>query len=307
MLDSVVLDVVIGMMLIYWLLSSICSAINELIAATLATRARILEQEIVKLLDDPKLVESFYQHPLIRALFLPKEDVRPARRKPHYIEPKIFSTTLLDILTPGSPTFRAIRDEVSGADVVGVKQAIRALMGDLAAAEGGEDTARLQTLRKNIEEWYNAAMERLTGWYKRRTQQAIFFIALTVSLLFNIDTLVLVDHLSNDDALRAAVVASAQRAVADAGSQGTAGAGAAGTTLKAQFDALRGEFAALNLPVGWTRSARPSPHPADWFQKVVGLLLTTAALTMGAPFWFDVMSKLVNVRSAGKRPDTDRH
>src|SRR5438093_5024317 len=101
MLGSVVLDVAIGLMLIYLLLSSICSAFNELIAASLASRAQTLEQEIAYLLDDPDLKRAFYDHPLIQALHLPKRDARATHRKPHYIEPKIFTSALLDLLTPG--------------------------------------------------------------------------------------------------------------------------------------------------------------------------------------------------------------
>ena len=31
-----------------------------------------------------------------------------------------------------------------------------------------------------------------------------------------------------------------------------------------------------------------------------GLLLTTLALSLGAPFWFDLLQKVANIRSAAK-------
>jgi len=34
----------------------------------------------------------------------------------------------------------------------------------------------------------------------------------------------------------------------------------------------------------------------------MGLLLTTGAVSLEAPFWFDVLNKLVNIRSSGKQP-----
>jgi hypothetical protein len=305
MLGSVVLDVVIGLMLIYLLLSSICSALNELIAATLATRAQILEQEIVHLLGDPDLVRAFYDHPLVQALFLPTAEIHSPRSKPHYVDPKLFSHTLIDILTPaGLPTFHALHDEVVGADVAGVKKAIRALMGGPATAEGTDDAERLRMLRVNIEDWYNGAMERLSGWYKRRSQRAIFFIALTISILFNVDTLVFVGHLTSDPALRAAAVAAAQQAIANAESDRAGQAGE--TTPETRLVTLQDEIRALQLPVGWDLSASIPSDPLYWVRKVVGLLLTTAALTMGGPFWFDLLSKLVNIRATGHRPPTDR-
>jgi len=37
--------------------------------------------------------------------------------------------------------------------------------------------------------------------------------------------------------------------------------------------------------------------------KLMGLFLTTGAVSLGAPFWFDVLNKLVNLRSSGNRPE----
>jgi hypothetical protein len=36
---------------------------------------------------------------------------------------------------------------------------------------------------------------------------------------------------------------------------------------------------------------------------VLGLLLTAAAASLGAPFWFDLLNKFINVRGAGKSPE----
>jgi hypothetical protein len=38
-----------------------------------------------------------------------------------------------------------------------------------------------------------------------------------------------------------------------------------------------------------------------WF---IGILITAAATTQGAPFWFDILNKLINLRGAGTRPPT---
>jgi hypothetical protein len=40
--------------------------------------------------------------------------------------------------------------------------------------------------------------------------------------------------------------------------------------------------------------------------KILGLLLTAAAITQGAPFWFDLISKLSNPRSSGPVPVTSQ-
>ena len=55
-----------------------------------------------------------------------------------------------------------------------------------------------------------------------------------------------------------------------------------------------------------SQSDDPRGRPSDavgWVLKVIGLLFTVGALTLGAPFWFDLLSKFVSLRSAGKVPD----
>src|SRR5262249_62277558 len=63
----------------------------------------------------------------------------------------------------------------------------------------------------------------------------------------------------------------------------------------------------LGLPLGWAdRQNWPQgqgwPLYWDWLSKVMGLLVTAGAASLGAPFWFDVLSKVVSVRSAGEKP-----
>lgn len=43
-----------------------------------------------------------------------------------------------------------------------------------------------------------------------------------------------------------------------------------------------------------------------WLRAIVGWFLTALAVSMGAPFWFDLLSKFLNVRGAGIRPATAR-
>ena len=62
------LDVAIGMVFLYLLLSLICSALNESISAVLQARAKFLEEGIVRLLDNGAFARKLYDHPLIRNL-----------------------------------------------------------------------------------------------------------------------------------------------------------------------------------------------------------------------------------------------
>jgi hypothetical protein len=55
----------------------------------------------------------------------------------------------------------------------------------------------------------------------------------------------------------------------------------------------------LQIPLGW----QTAPDDAGgWLLKLLGWLITVFALSFGAPFWFDVLGKVVNMRSSGPKP-----
>ena len=141
-------------------------------------------------------------------------------------------------------------------------------------------------------------MDRASGWYKRRVQLILFFLALGLTSLVNADTLAIGQRLWKDDALRAAVVAQANRVVQQGSAEcAQTGAGESGGRCRECVDAVN-EF---GLPLGWTHTT--SPH-SFWATvgKILGLLVTAFALALGAPFWFDLISKVSRVRGSGPRP-----
>jgi hypothetical protein len=63
----------------------------------------------------------------------------------------------------------------------------------------------------------------------------------------------------------------------------------------------------LGLPIGWSLERNdPTSLPSGigaWGLKIIGLALTAVAVSLDAHFWFDVLNKLINIRSVGKRPE----
>ena len=161
----------------------------------------------------------------------------------------------------------------------------------------------MERLQDNIEQWFDDAMDRVGGWYKRWTQRILLGIAIVLVLAGNVDTLMLVQRLSRDNVLRASIVAAAESAA-----QGDTGSPE--ENLLAEADKLR-------LPLGWTLN-QEDPYSAGqipncktaplsecllgWALKLVGLLISIIAIQIGAPFWFDTLSKFINLRGAGTPP-----
>jgi hypothetical protein len=149
------------------------------------------------------------------------------------------------------------------------------------------DTSRgdLQLAQKNLEDWFNDSMDRVSGWYKRSTQWIVFVIAIAVTIGMNIDSIGIAKHLYRDEAARKAAVATAYE-ITDVQRPPT------------QEEATK-VLHALELPIGWSEATTPQ-SPNDWLNRALGWLLTAFAGTLGAPFWFDVLNKVMVIRSTVK-------
>ncbi len=140
-------------------------------------------------------------------------------------------------------------------------------------------------IRINIENWYNSAMDRVSGWYKRRTQITILVLGFIVAVVVNADTLAMMHSLWSSNSLRTALVNSA-----------TAQANTVNSQTAMQV------LQALDLPIGW---ASNTPHTFGEGVRLavghsLGWALTGFAISLGAPFWFDLLNKFVVVRSTVK-------
>ncbi|NJC25147.1 hypothetical protein [Neolewinella antarctica] len=73
-------------------------------------------------------------------------------------------------------------------------------------------------------------------------------------------------------------------------------------------DLLSTEIAQVQRPLGlgWQGVRLRELTTYGLITKLLGFVLTALAISMGAPFWFDLLKKLVNIRSTGARPYENR-
>jgi hypothetical protein len=158
-------------------------------------------------------------------------------------------------------------------------------------------------------------MERVTGWYKRKIQLINLVVAVTITLGLNVDTLLIANTLYRTPTVRQAIVAAAEKSVMAPTPDTTeedAGATTAITATQtlsptlspiAQIDQYAGELQSLTLPIGWPTPVKLTPQQKA--MRPLGWVITVCAVCTGAPFWFDVMSKLINLRSSGPPASAD--
>jgi len=277
------IEVVIGLSFLFAVLSLIASAINELIASALALRARTLKSGVRGLLDDPVARNAIWAHPLIQSLY-------KSRIGPSYIPAEKFALALLDQKVV--PAVGQIADQAQH-----VSETISALPDgrlksvlDVLWRDANQDAAEL---RKRIEDWFDSAMERVAGWYRRLVQFLLLSIGLALAIGLNINTLTITQRLWSDAPLRTAVVEQAQRAVPPSATDAN-GVKSALDNVQSGLKTLDG----LSLPMGWGKAIRPTAPVT----AVAGWLLTAAAVSLGAPFWFDLLGRFTRLRATGDPP-----
>ncbi|MGQ0814300.1 MAG: hypothetical protein ACT4O1_07520 [Gemmatimonadota bacterium] len=254
------------------------------------------------------LTGELFAHPLIYGLSQARRTAfgRTKFREPSYIPSRLFADALLDIVAPRNAAGPAsVQDLKLMADRL-PPQIGRPLR--IFADRAGSDLA---DARKQLEKWYEDAMERVSGLYKRKVQLLTIVAALILTAVINADTITLTRSLASDAATRNALASYAEAASKADPANTAATPRAQLAQITATIDTLRG----IGLPLGWrkgdffpaytrnddrklTRAAIP------WAgSKLLGLLITALAVSLGAPFWFDMLNKIVNIRSSGRAPE----
>jgi hypothetical protein len=329
MFGSAIIDIAIGIVFIFLLASVIASTINEIILSFLNMRGKELLTGIQTLLDDTGasgLVNKLYNHGQIYGLFKGPFDLKKRGNLPSYIPSQNFVMAFLDIVPatakesasdqqkadapaapPGQPQpatalaqdaalFASLRDAAKQlAASPGTEKVGKPLIAILDTA--GNDVARL---KKGLEDWYNSAMDRVSGWYKYRTQKILLVIGLVLAVAMNVDTINILKQLSRDSTLRQSIVAAAGSAKQPGGSGAT-------ETLESQIKDVKmqvNDVTNLGLPIGWSHTPDVFLKTGTWHWQYVntflGWLVTAVAISLGAPFWFDMLNKIMVVRSTVK-------
>lgn len=323
MFQSPILDVTIGLVLLFLVLALVCISANEAIAQMLNLRAEYLWRAICSLFQNAKSGEAekfarmIYDHNLVDAL-------SPPGKNPSYIPSELFSLAVLDLLGMNGPDAAPkpiadlLDDKSKANDAVADPEAkldpkIFETLKPLAVAAGSS----LDAFRKNIESWFDSTMTRASGWYKRRIQTVTFFLALGLALIVNADAVTIGKNLWSNPTVRAQL---AKDAVSVSKSNPppatTLGRSTLPGTANIQKDTtpaapittpeMKAAEADVNGLIGWSDDpASINRFPRDfwsWVMKLAGLLITTLAACLGAPFWFGILGKVVSIRSSGPPP-----
>ena len=308
MFGSAILDTVIGLVLVFLIFSLIASALREVVEQVVKLRAVDLERGIGELLagKNPALLQRIYTHPFVSALYRGEYSSKMAKRDlPSYIPLSNFALALMDEVVRGRKdgTFDAtaaapvitlleLRRSVANIDNANVQ---RVILSALDTAQG--DLGRAQ---ETIEAWYNSAMDRVSGRYKKRTQFVLLIIGMLIAMVGNVNPVRIARYLYHDKTARDVVVAEAGAVAKDP------------SISNARPDSLLARVDKLNLPMGWPQglwkgveveATTTAPGTVDGLNLIIavaGWMMTALAISFGAPFWFDLLNRMMVIRSTVK-------
>ncbi|MFZ4463239.1 MAG: hypothetical protein ACOYN5_05300 [Bacteroidales bacterium] len=198
----------------------------------------------------------------------------------------------------------------------------------------------LDQFTSKMEKWYDDSMNRVSGWYKRQTQFILIVLGFTLAIIFNVDTIKISQNLSTDKDARDKLVQMATEAVEkykddprvmqivvaegvmvpDTSAKGKAANLALYEQYQQKADSIQAfisnDLQKANdlLSLGWGNYGGKKSYfgrvghvlkaTFTSFRKFIGFLILAFAVSLGAPFWFDLLNKLVKLRSSGKKEES---
>ncbi len=235
MFNSVVLDVVIGLVFIYLLYSLFVTIISELISSLLSLRARNLKEAIDRMLNDEEpgnwwkrlwdtlkltkspnneVVNAFYNNQEIK--YLGSSGVF---KHPSSFKAGSFAKTIINLLANKEPvTPEAMKAKLDAGDITITGKSKDGA--DVVTKLDTETAEFIQGLWKDsqgdmekfkllLEAWFDRTMEHTIEWYKRKIRLITFVLGFLLAWFFYADTFVIVKTLSVDKDARDKMVSMA--------------------------------------------------------------------------------------------------
>ncbi len=315
MINNTAIDVAIGLFFIYALYSLLVTTLTELLASLLEQRGKILKMGIKRMLDNDKpqnainnnnnkilpenLSSMFLDKPEIK--YLGKERKARSDRFPSYIKPSTFTNTLLDTLGfvySNSTNLSSIKNNLDTNN-----ETHKVLINLIDRADNNVNEFKILA-----EEWYNETMDRVSGWYKRRIQLITFITGVLIAFTLNVNTIEIAKILGKDEKSRIAMVEAASGYMSNLKTAGDSMKIASeksfkeiNTEVKDILKETNNINSVMSLTYPWQCNTVES---VSWFSYIFGCLATAIALSLGSPFWFDLLSKLIKLRSIGTQEKT---
>lgn len=161
---------------------------------------------------------------------------------------------------------------------------------------------QMDQFKKEIATWFDRSMDRASGVYKRNAKKVAIAIGLLTAISTNTDTFHIASRFSKDSELRDIITTRVSQIPQGADNL---------QAIKEQVQQAKQDLLeSVSLPIGWSDTNLKQQREEQKFwgldipfvKQFVGWILSGLAIAMGAPFWFELLNKFINVRNAGPKP-----
>lgn len=344
MLQAKAIDVLLSLAFIYMLFSIAVSGIYELYQSLYNRRGRFLKKVLTEVLNDPhnyNFADELYRHPLV-------DSVKETRKVfPSNLSSEHFAIAMADILQYRSRNkslrfnhetkkydvledalydtlspFEKLKNGIDTLNDGPFKRIAETWIFDIS--EGLDKNLAIEKAKANIEAWFNTYMERTGGWFKRDLRTRMITLGSVVALVFNVNSIILVEYLWKEDAQREIIVQTAMNYVATADSISQKQALDTNTNISQDSLIKRHLQSAqeagkiieeLNLPIGWESfydykdsffEVKNKANDSWWgylkfgLFALIGWISTGFAISFGADFWYNALKKLIDTKKTLK-------
>lgn len=321
------LEIIVALIFIYLTSSLIISELQEQLAALLEFRAKNLKQALEIFLGK-KTIKSLYNNDSLLSSF--NQYTNPITGNsagPSYVEPKVLAASLISLVNSQlSDNEKLLKADFLGKNLVEEKTGIFKKLASISdfskidklaidrlieigySTKLKHDNPTLENFIDEIANTFTQIMERTSGVYKRNAKGVSFAFGFLAAALLNIDSFYVIEQLSKNPNLRQGINQVAtevfqtnESCFKDAQDDPTK---VAKCTDKLQVSVKNLEKINQPLPLGWNEkgwfNGEQIKEQNGLLQAIFGWLMTGVAVAMGAPFWFDILGKFINVRNTGK-------
>ena len=271
------INVVISLIFIYLLFSLFVSIVNQIISDIFNTRGNQLFESIKELIGE-KGIQELNKDPRISVLVRSGSVISTAKtelselknkRFPNYIPESLFGEIIADI------------DNTK--------------LGGLLGKLTDDVNKDIRNKKEQVQEAFEITLLKTRESYKRNIKLLTFFIGLLVTVSFNVDSIQIFKELAKNPETAAQMAELAESYIAQHDSLNIPESESI-KELKVELDNLyTSQIRGINssMGIGWDNY----PMEGNWFYRIIGWLITTLALSLGAPFWFDMLKKVINIKN----------
>lgn len=325
------LEIVIGLIFVYLLLSLLASIVQELLSNLTSLRGRLLLKSVAQLLElddkDAKkaLFDKFKNSRVYKKYY---NQTLVGSKLPSYLSSSQFLSVVKDLLkTPqaegaaeGAVVDRsadnAENTELSVVKDTDLRNSLEMLQYHVnTGGRSLDDTvkAEVDEAEAMVSKYFNEMMDLASAWYRRNVQYILILIGLSIAVVFDADTFEIYRSLGNNSSTRQEVLQLATDFVnnnriaeyQDPPSDTSATNEDNSEVISGRIDSLKTQLTDLiqteintpSSPLGLGWSNLPT-GAKDWLFKLIGWVITALAISLGAPFWYDLLKTLVSVRGA---------